>query len=1035
MDYSWAFYGGGAIWQASQGNLTAQTNLTVPAGENGELRIFTLNWNGEEKLEGELLIYLEPMLSKEQDYRAHPVFSKLFLESTQVENGVVFRRRPRGGERHPQLAILWEGEQVTYTTARELALGRGGLRAILSRKSSPLGNEGGEQTDPCLMVRIPVSLNSGEVQSVRLALSASDHMTSALEGAKRILWGGGGENRRLTALAHRLKLDDGDIDESFHLLSQLVAHQPTGDLSQSALWQFGISGDLPIALATVTDSQEGLRHCAQHQLLAHCGYHFDLVLLVDEGGDYRQPVATALREGLSQPQRLGTKGGIHILASGGEILHQWGCVALPLEEKNHRPDQLPPPPVSIQQGDVQWHYNDKNQVVIQTGEKLPPLGWSQILCNPNFGWMTDETGVGYLWAENAREGRLTPWDNDPLAVGGGERITLTIQNRDYAIFADGDGLPCQITYGFGTARWDKMIGGEHLVTEAFVPVDTSRKILVITWSGGLAILRHRQGDDSPLEIEIKRNQKIILETKAGQNTVSTRQITENIPEITATENWWRRRVCAIQVETPDRELNAYLNGWALYQVLACRVFGRTSQYQNGGAYGFRDQLQDVCALLYTHPTQAREQILLAASRQFEEGDVQHWWHPPLGAGVRTRITDDLLWLPYALSRYLEVTGDWDILDQQIPYLTAPPLKQGEQERYDIPEISCKVESLYQHAISAIECFLDRGLGDHGLPLMGAGDWNDGMNRVGARGRGESLWLGWFGGLTLQKFIPICQHSNDQHRASLYEQWAERLVEGGEQGWDGDWYRRGYFDDGTPLGSRHSHQCQIDSLAQSFAVFVQGSDRARARQGIQSAVDALYDGENQLIRLFTPAFTQKGKDAGYIRGYLPGVRENGGQYTHGAVWLARACLMLGDGDGGYQLLKTLLPATHPQQIYRAEPYVLAADVYATQHHPGRAGWSWYTGAAGWYYRTALENLLGIQLKNNILMIQPNLPAGWQNYQINWSVSDKISLKIEIKRGKTSKILLDGQPSPQGVNLSQLTGSHRLEIEILPEEKKL
>ncbi len=1029
--YSWEFYSGGAIWQCKNGGLTTRTQLIVPGDENGELRSFNLRWEGVEPLKGELLIYLEPMLSQEKDYRAHPIFSKLFLESIPTEQGISFRRRPREGEQTPVLSVLWQGEEVTYTTARELALGRGGLRAISSRSWGPLGNEGGEQTDPCLMLRMAVNLQSGEETSVRLALSASDHLASSLDGARKILQGKGRENHRLSALAYQQKLGEKEMSEGMELLRRLVSCPHVGQVEQSALWQFGVSGDAPIAMAEVDSSQVGLTFCGMHQLLSRSGYPFDLVLLVEEGGDYRQPVASALREGikmLGAEGSLGVKYGIHILSSGGDCFRQWGCVSLPITAELPQEDTDPPPQVKITAGDVPWIYDKENNFTVITGDNLPPLGWSQVLCNPQFGWITDETGGGYFWLENAREGRLTPWDNDPLAVGGRERITLTLQGRSYSLFADGDGHRCEVTYGFGTARWRKEIGGETLESTAFVPWDSNRRILTVSWTGGLGTLCYRQGDEPPMIRPMGRNQNIILETKPSKNSLETGFIEKNIPEMQDTVKWWYSRVSPIQVDTPDENLNHYLNGWALYQVLACRLFARTSQYQNGGAYGFRDQLQDVCALLYTAPQLAKEQLLRAGARQFEEGDVQHWWHPPHGAGVRTRISDDLLWLPYVLSRYVEVTGDWEICDHSLPYLTAPPLKKGEQDRYDTPGESCKSDSLYRHSVAAIECFLCRGLGVHGLPLMGAGDWNDGMNRVGEEGRGESLWLAWFGGLVLQQFIPVCEKMEDNQRAERYRQWASTLISGAENNWDGNWYRRGYFDDGTPLGASGNDQCAIDSLAQSFSAFVSGSNAQHSRQAIRAAVDALYDPEGGIVKLFTPPFTHSGKDAGYIGGYLPGVRENGGQYTHGAVWLARGCLMVGDSDTGYQLLQTLLPSNHPQQIYRAEPYVLGADVYATRHHLGRAGWSWYTGAAGWYYRTAIEDLLGIQIKNKQLTIRPNLPAHWTGYSVIWQFGQQKEIKIKVKRTGTPQIRLDGKECREDIPIQRLTESHNLEVSL-------
>ena len=473
-----------------------------------------------------------------------------------------------------------------------------------------------------------------------------------------------------------------------------------------------------------------------------------------------------------------------------------------------------------------------------------------------------------------------------------------------------------------------------------------------------------------------------------------------------TKAWWQARVSVLHLDSPEENLNRYMNGWAVYQNLACRILGRTSIYQSGGAYGFRDQLQDTCAVIEALPELTKKQLLRAASHQYEEGDVQHWWHPSglddvPDKGVRTRCSDDLIWLPYVLCEYVEKTGERDVLELETAYLHSPPLSAGEHERYELPERSDLTETLYRHALRALTCALERGTGAHGLALVGTGDWNDGMNLVGAGGSGESVWLTWFLAHTLERFAPLMQSMGDDSGRFLAS--AGGLTKAAEQAWDGNWYLRGYYDSGDTLGSGKDDECRIDSIAQSFSTMAEGADPNRSKTALNAALQNLFDRDNKLAKLFTPAFERGEKNPGYIRGYAPGLRENGGQYTHAAVWLAMGCLRAGMIDEGWDILQALLPANHDLAIYRAEPYVIAADVYANPDHVGRGGWSWYTGAAGWYARVVTENLLGLRLRGGRLFIEPNLPSSWSGYRCRFKGYD-----IEVARGAGLEINVDGVP---------------------------
>jgi cyclic beta-1,2-glucan synthetase len=461
---------------------------------------------------------------------------------------------------------------------------------------------------------------------------------------------------------------------------------------------------------------------------------------------------------------------------------------------------------------------------------------------------------------------------------------------------------------------------------------------------------------------------------------------------------WDRILGTIEVKTPDAAFNTLLNRWLLYQSLSCRVWARTAFYQSGGAYGFRDQLQDVMSLVYSSPEVAREQIVLASHHQFKEGDVQHWWHPPSGRGVRTRISDDLLWLPFVISFYIGVTGDKSVLDIVVPYLEQPQLLPGEQDRYMQPDISGESSDIYEHCVRAIERSL--AVGQHGLPLMGGGDWNDGMNRVGHLGRGESVWLGWFLYTTLGGFLSLVEARNEPERAERYKQHLESLKKALEEnGWDGDWYRRAYFDDGSPLGSAQNEECRIDSIAQSWAVISGASDNYRMTRAMAAVEEYLIRRGDGLVSLFTPPFDKGRLDPGYIKGYVPGVRENGGQYTHAAIWTLIAYSMLGDGERAGELFSLLNPINHSStraglHKYKVEPYVAVGDVYAVPPHTGRGGWTWYTGSAGWMYRAGLESILGFKLSGDRLKIDPCVPRWWREFELTYR-RDRAVYQIKVE----------------------------------------
>jgi cellobiose phosphorylase len=555
----------------------------------------------------------------------------------------------------------------------------------------------------------------------------------------------------------------------------------------------------------------------------------------------------------------------------------------------------------------------------------------------------------------------------------------------------------------------------------------------------------------PVDLEDGQEKELVFIIGAAESEEQARHLVQQTRSLSGAQralegvwDYWSRTLGVLYVETPDPAVNFLANGWLMYQTLSCRMWARTGFYQSGGAYGFRDQLQDAMALLHAEPLLLRAHLLRAAARQFHEGDVQHWWHPPSGRGVRTHCSDDYLWLPYAVCRYVTATGDTGVLEERVPFLSGRPLRPEEDSYYDLPQMAGRVGAdkdgtLYEHCVRAIDNGLRFGI--HGLPLMGSGDWNDGMNLVGEQGKGESVWLGFFLYDVLTRFAEQARRRSDSAFADKCLAEAGRLrLHLEDSAWDGQWYLRAFFDNGEPLGSAENSECQIDSLPQSWSVLSRAGKPGRTQTAMDSVDRRLVRRDAQLVQLFEPPFDKSNLNPGYVKGYIPGVRENGGQYTHAAIWAAMAFAAMENSDGlasarAWELFSMLNPIAHgttPEQVrvYKVEPYVMAADVYAAPPHTGRGGWTWYTGSSGWMYRLITESLLGLQLEVDILRFAPCLPPQWQEFKINYRYRETF-YHITVRNaggGKSvNRVVADGvEQSDKALHLNDDRTQHDVEV---------
>lgn len=1018
----WRFTVRAAQFSTRHGSVTAVQTFTVPERVNGEVRALTLS--SPDGIDGTVRLTFEAVLAPWEDYVNHPAFARLGFQSVLRRNALLLRRLGRGEKPETWLCAACD-RQADFCAEGAIP---GWLRAGY------------------VQVRVAVHTPPDTPWRVRFALGVGAHEDDAFAAAQRALVLPPESAAALPGtLAAQYGMTDAELEGAMAHISPLLFPAVSPDaaaeqLKRPALWAHGISGDLPVWCAR--PEAHVLRQWA---LLRALGIGCDLALCTSDGGDYLQPTHAKVRGALAAldlAHCLDAPGGVHLVPE--DAFADVAAAAAIRPGMAHTRCTLPllPPPGDRRTmptgSDVRW---DADGTVAFTG--LPPRAWSNVLTNGRFGFLATDAGTGHLWYRNAHTGCINRWLCDPWVLRGTETLRMTTRAGTVSLFDD-DGH-ARVEYGFGWAAWERTVDGMSVRVTAFVPEDANARVLLIECAGRARITWHtdlvcagRDADapavvtaysggvftaenaraDTPLRVcaaagmpltgwtcdrfsflrgqmdrragaglspcfalegVVERQGVLVCGCDTRANLLRLTQPDEAVRALHRVRERWLGTVSRLWITTPDAAMNRYLGGWAAYQTLCCRLLARTSLYQNGGAFGFRDQLQDAVNLLLLDSKPAREQIGRACAHQFSAGDVCHWWHAGAGVehGVRTRISDDLLWLPWAVCEYAQKTGDTQILSAEYPFLAGEELTENERDRYQPLTPGAETGTVLEHCRRAFMRVLARGVGAHGLLRIGTGDWNDAFDRVGAQGRGESVWLTWFFAVTARKFAALI----GGHAAEQLTLAADRCTRAAEAAWDGAWYRRGYYDDGQPLGSEKSGECRIDAIAQAFAAFDTHADPAHVHRALTSAVEQLFDREHNVVRLFAPPITRRTPETGYVRSYGAGLRENGGQYTHGALWLAMALLRTGRTDEGAQILRAVLPAAHDPARYEGEPYVLAADV-AAGDNAGVAGWTWYTGAAGWYLRVAAEELLGLHLRGGVLYPEPRLPAGWPECAVRW-----------------------------------------------------
>ena len=734
---------------------------------------------------------------------------------------------------------------------------------------------------------------------------------------------------------------------------------------------------------------------------------------------------------------------------------------------------------------------DGKEYVIKTAEKHTPMPWSHIIANKTFGTIVTANGGGYTWSNNSRENKITTWSNDPVLDPPSEKITIETKCKNLNVLPYETLEGYEVIFGFGYAIFNQKNETISTAATIYVPINENKKIIrllitnnedeekkvkikykvspvlgvardytkkhivirkeeniikisnkyrdnyqneevYITASEKIKLNEEDKNITAEIETSLWQHESKVLFIELGIYSSHTSCETEEkyLKNINEIKEFWDQKTGKVKVKTPVESMNIMLNGWLLYQTLVSRIWGRTSFYQAGGAYGFRDQLQDSLIMLYYNPEFVRNQIIYHAKHQFKQGDVLHWWHPEKSNGIRTKYTDDLLWLPYLISEYIKKEMDYSILDEEVTYVKCQELSELENERYGEVEIDEEKESIYKHATRAIDRSLN--FAENGLPQMGTGDWNDGMNGI----NGQSVWLGFFMYDVINRFIKICEYKNDTEREEKYKKILSQLSKAlNTTGWDGKWYRRAYFKNGKPLGSNENDECKIDGISQSWSVMSGAGEEEKCKIGLECVENYLVDKDNLVIKLLTPAFSKTELEPGYIKSYIPGVRENGGQYTHGAIWSIIANAMMKNGERATEYFRIINPIEHARTKeavlkYKVEPYVVSADVYSNSNMLGRGGWTWYTGSSSWLFIAGFEYILGIKKESGKLKINPCIPKEWEFFVVYYKNKNaKYEINVynpEHKSTGVKTVYLDNDEKKAAEILLDENGDHRIDI---------
>ena len=1053
----WRFTDREASASIPDGSVTATLTLAVSEQNAGELRILELT--AREAYDGAVELVFSPVLAPDRAAEAHPAFWRLGIEEKARGGTLLYRRLARGDVPERFLALACDRELSPLPEKPHwLCDGRVAVRVPIQLEADAsmtvrfAFGVGTHEEDAFQAAQQTLAMPRSAFSDLPARYAAQCGMDAPELTAAMALVGplvsGRFVSRGETALRTRESLWRCGVSGDRPILAAPLTraeHRSAAELlvrRHALLARCGLESDLVFCMEPDGDYHQTGRRAVTQALAA-----LDLEsTLHAPGGVFFSEDTASIRAAAA----------VWADPGAGEIA-QRSTLPVVMSTEDRRDLTCSTPAVQMA--------NDGSVAFTMAGF-LPRRAWTNVLTNGRLGFLAADSGCGSMWYRNAHLGRITPWRNDPWAVSGPERLeTLGAQAR--SLFADGRNT-VRAVYGFGAAAWqsDTVRVTAFIPREDDVRVlllENTGTAADVRWTlplqlaeqaadaaavqcaehGGIFSAENPRGsvamtvramvsepvraftcdlahamrdqlegsmnDGAPgcfcLTFTLTAAAVIVCGTADEETLRRYADVSYARAALLHVREYWQDLVFRVRTQLPDTAMQRYLNGWAVYQAMACRLLARTSLYQSGGAFGFRDQLQDSVNILLFSSAPARRQILACCEHQFSEGDVCHWWHAGSDTerGVRTRISDDLLWLPWAVCEYIEKTGDLSLLAQEAPYLEAAPLRENERTRYDALHVGTRTGTVLDHCLRALECVVLRGTGSHGLALLLDGDWNDGLDHAGRAGRGESVWLTWFFSHVAHRMAELLTRLESRRGKTLHKA-AETYGRAAEAAWDGAWYLRGYFDDGAPLGGHVCEACRIDAIAQSFAALSPEADPSRVQTALHSAFKMLYDGAGTPVRLFTPPFRARKPDPGYLRSYGPGFRENGGQYTHGAVWLAMALLRTGNAAAGAEILRAVLPASFDPDRYEAEPYVLAADVSAGDAQ-GRAGWTWYTGAAGWYLRVALEDLLGLKLRGGQLFLEPNLPPDWESCSVQWSDAAGAAHTITIGQ---DGITVDGAP---------------------------